>query len=100
MHPIDRAKERFGIDLSRVQLRVLEQRIIDGKALLLGRGPKPDRGRFLVEVDGVQMIAAWSFKTRMITTFMVPQANGRPTAGVPRRLKNKARRRARAVGRR
>lgn len=72
MHPIARAKERYGVEITFRDLRALEKQCLDKSTVM------KDTGRVrvhLVEHAGVAMKAVYDPASRLICTFLAKDHN-------------------------
>lgn len=84
-HAILRAKERYGLDLTDLDLGVIAASVAAGKGVLVRRDTdrKPPREEFIVEFRGGAVRVVYSPVTRTIITFL-PRAGGHPRVAAMR----------------
>ena len=71
-HPVKRARERFGVILTKDDLRQVVAQIQAGETILLVSRPNHPAESHLIEVQGCLMQAVFDRKAQAILTFLHP----------------------------
>ena len=68
-HAIERAKQRYGVDLTMADLNEIREAILTGKSVLMGRREEFSSSTHLVKHKGVAMKAIFSDEHEIIISF-------------------------------
>jgi len=74
-HAVERAQERYGIQLSNKKRKTIAILIEDGKGNFLGRGNMAQRKIYGLSIDGQRLKVVYDHYTRRIVTFL-PNGKG------------------------
>lgn len=88
MHPLDRAKQRYGLDLTSADLREIEARIVAGEGILRGR--EGDKETYYLPVQDRCVCLAFKRGPNVVTSFLPLRfTDERPDGGTRKQVKGK-----------